>query len=151
MPGRQDEVTKWWFFDTVAEFWEAPILKERIGTIENGSFWGNLKKGIVKDGELRDATLEDGQQGLICNVIIVNQVLNHERTWNWNCLSDPPIRTGYFEWFMDEVEAVAERFGIEYVLVERVANEFLPSKLERRGYRRLSGELPNPDYLKQMI
>ena len=29
MPGRQDELTKWWTFDTVQEFWETPGLEKK--------------------------------------------------------------------------------------------------------------------------
>ena len=74
-------------------------------------------KGIVEDGKIRLATLEDSRQERICDVIIVNLVVNSERSWNREYSSNPPTRTGYFEWFMDKVESFAEEFGIQYVLV----------------------------------
>ena len=51
---------------------------------------------------------------------------------------------------MDEVEEVAARAGCRHVWVEKVANEFLPEKLENRGYKRLDSPdgFPNPDYVK---
>lgn len=126
-----------------------PGLEKSTAIIEKGSFNGRLQKGILERWELREATLEDREQSRTYNVIIVKLVINHDRTWNWDYLHYPPRRTGKFDRFMDEVEDVAKEFGIANVLVEHVAHEFLPSKLERRGYFRVDSSLPRrPNYLK---
>ena len=70
-------------------------------------------------------------------------------SWNWKQLSNPPVCTGKFAAFIEEVEAVAERFELDFVWVEDVGNEFLPAKFERMGYRRAEHE-PYPDYVKVM-
>ena len=64
-------------------------------------------------------------------------------------MENPPPRTGMFSAFMDEMEEVASRAGCRHVWVEKVANEFLPEKLENRGYRGLNHAdgFPNPDYV----
>ena len=65
-------------------------------------------------------------------------------------MQNPPPRTGRFSAFMDEVESVAARTECRHVWVEKVANEFLPEKLENRGYKSLNDPdgFPNPDYVK---
>ena len=75
---------------------------------------------------------------------------NQERPWNQICLENRPERTGKFSAFMDEAEEVANRAGCLYVWAEKLTCEFLPEKLEARGYDRVcrgDGNI-NPDYVK---
>ena len=149
MKGRRNEVG-WWYFNTVEEFWDAEGLEEQVVWVERNDFSGWLAKGIVGDGAPRNARLEDKRRGRLYNAIFVKQLSNPCRLRNWEYSSDPPPRTGKFDEFMDEVESVAIRFGLTCVFVKDVANEFLPAKLERRGYNRVD-HLPHPDFVKVMM
>ncbi len=53
---------------------------------------------------------------------------------------------------MDEAEEVVARAGSRYVWAEKVANKFLPEKLEARGYGRHNGTrgFQNPDYVTSL-
>ncbi len=150
MPGRRDEITRQWIFDSVQEFWDSKVSGQIPASVQQGSFVGQLLKGIVENRQLRVLEPEDLRAGRRPDVLIVAQVQNFERTWNWERLQPPPPRTGRFAMFMDEVEEVAIRSGCRHVWIEKVANKFLPEKLEARGYRRLnhSDGFPNPDYVK---
>lgn len=136
-------------FDTVAAFWEDAGLGRQSATIVKDGFFGVLSKGIFEDGFLHYAGAEDFRQGRRCNTIIVKQLHNPNRPTNWEQRSNPPVRTGNFAAFIEEVEAVAERFELDFVWVEDVANEFLPAKFERMGYTRVEHER-HPDYVKEM-
>ena len=150
MPGRRDEITNRWGFDSVEEFWNSNVSGRLPPTVQMGSFVGQLLKGIVENGQLRALQSEDVESGTQPDTLIVVQVQNLERTRNWDRLENPTPRTGLFAAFMDEVEEVAARAGCRHVWVEKVANEFLPEKLGHRGYRRLNHAdgFPNPDYVK---
>jgi hypothetical protein len=150
MPGRRDEITKRWCFYSVQEFWDSKVLGIFPASVQQGSFVGQVLKGTVDNGRLRELRKEDVESGIRPDTLIVSQVLNLERNWNWDRLQNPPPRTGMFSSFMDEVEEVAALAGCRHVWVEKVANEFLPEKLEARGYRRLNDPngFPNPDYVK---
>ena len=107
------------------------------------------RRGIAPNGNLRGFTREDQEHGIKPNTLIVLNVLNHDRPNNHDRMQTPPRRTGLFSAFMDEVEEVAIQAGCRLVWVEMVFNEFLPEKLEKRGYQELPGsDKPNPDYLK---
>ena len=152
MPGRRDEITKMWVFDSVQEFWDSKVSGWLPASVQQGSFVGLMLKGIVDNGNLRELRREDVKSGTRPDTLIVVQVQNSERVWNWDRLKDPPPRTGKFSAFMDEVEEVAVRAGCRHICVEKVANGFLPEKLENRGYERLDSPdgFPNPDYVKSL-
>ena len=121
--------------------------------IRQGSFQGKVLKGLVEDQQLREFGREDLERGIRPDTLIIVNVLNLDRESNWKRLQRPPPRTGKFSAFMDEVEEVATKAGCRYVQVENVFNEFLPEKLEDRGYRVLSSSAtsPNPDYMKVLL
>ena len=150
MPGKRDEITKRWCFDSVQEFWDSRVSGRVPASVQQGSFVGQLLKEIVDNGRLRELQREDVESGARPDTLIVSQVLNLDKNWNWDRLQNPPPRTGMFSAFMGEVEEVAARSGCRHVWVEKVANEFLPEKLEARGYKRLDDPsgFPNPDYVK---
>ena len=150
MPGVRDEITKQWTFDTVQEFWDSVVSGWLPARVKKGSFVGQVLKGIVENRQLRVLEPEDLRAGKQPDTLIVDQVLNFERTRNWERLEPPPPRTGRFAAFMDEVEEVAARAGCSQVVVEKVANEFLPEKLENRGYRKVEDAdgFPNPNFVK---
>ena len=150
MARRGDEVPNHWGFESVQEFWDSEVRGWLPSTVRQGSFEGKVLKGIAHNGKLRELRQEDVESGTRPNTLIVSQVQNLERPRNWDRLPNPPPRTGRFSTFMDEVEEVAARGGCQYVWIEKVANEFLPEKLEARGYHRLNDPegFPNPDYLK---
>ncbi|MYC37041.1 MAG: hypothetical protein F4X66_09040 [Chloroflexi bacterium] len=111
---------------------------------------GQVLKDIVENGQLRVLEPEDLRSGKEPDTLIVDQVLNFDRTRNWERLEPPPPQTGRFSAFMDEVDEVAALAGCRHVWVEKVANEFLPENLECRGYSRLNHAdgFPNPGYVK---
>ena len=146
MPGRRDE-HGWWYFDTVQEFWETGGLEGEITWVDRDGFQGQLAKGLLGSEGLRPSMVEDRQEGHSYDVIIVEQLHNPCRSGNYYYSDNPPRRTGKFSEFMDELEAVAVELGIQFVWVEKVFNTFLPSKLERRGYRRID-TVYLPDYVK---
>lgn len=150
MPGRRDGDTNQWTFDSVQEFWDSKVSGQPPACVQRGSFVGLLLKGIVEDRRPRVLESEDIRAGRQPDALIVAQVQNCDRTWNWDRLEPPPPRTGKFSAFMDEVEEVAIRSGCQLVWIEKVANEFLPEKLERRGYQRMDRPAgsSNPDYVK---
>ena len=90
-------------------------------------------KETVDEGRLREPRREDVESGRRPYTLIVSQVLNLNRNWNWDRLEKPPPRTGLFSAFMDELEEVAARAGCRQVVAEKVATEFLPEKLEYHG------------------
>ncbi len=154
MAERTDEADReLWNFDTVQDFWEYRGSLRFPASVRRGSFVGQVQKGIVENGNLRELRSEDIASGTQPDTLIVVQVQNDERLWNWNKLQHPPPRTGMFSAFMDEVEEVAIGAGCRHVWVESVANEFLPEKLEARGYTRLDDPdgFPNPDYAKSLL
>ena len=142
-----DATTGWWWFDTVREFWEAQGLEGRITCVKKDGFWGILEKGVMDDGGLRRATAND-KRGHNRSAIVVKQVHNENRPGNYECLVPIPPRTGKFDAFMDEVEATADLLGLQYVWVKSVFNKFLPSKLLRRGYRRIDRGFGHPDFIR---
>ena len=152
MSGRRDGITNQWYFDSVQEFWDAAGLEGHTVAVQEGSFVGQLRKGVLDHGRLRELRREDLESGVQPDVLIVVQVINLERAWNWDRLESPPPRSGKLSAFMDEVQEVASVAGCRYVWVKDVANEFLPDKLKDRGYDRLptSGGSPNPDYVKSL-
>ena len=148
MPGRRDDITKQWTFDTVQEFWDSQVVGWFPASVQHGCIVGQVLKGIVDEGRLRKMRKVDVESGRRPDTLIVSQLLNLDRTWNR--LDRPPPRTGLFSAFMDEVEEVAAGAGCRQVLVEKVANGFLPEKLENRGYRKVEDQnrFPNPNYVK---
>ena len=64
-------------------------------------------------------------------------------------MSNLPVWTGNFAAFIEEVEAVAERFELDFVWVEDVGNEFRSAKFAQMGYRRAEHE-PYSDYVNVM-
>ena len=153
MPGRRDEITKRWFFDSVHEFWDSRVIGWLPASVQHGCFVGQVLKGIVDEGRLREMRREDVESGRRPDTLIVSQVLNLDRTWNWDRLEKPPPRTGLFSAFMDDVEEVAADAGCRQVVAEKVANGFLPEKLENRGYRKVENQdrFPNPNYVKFLL
>ena len=121
--------------------------------VRQGSFQGKVLKGLVEGQRLREFRREDLDRGIRPDTLIVVNVMNLDRDSNWERLQSPPPRTGRLSAFMDEVEEVATKAGCRYVWVESVFNEFLPEKLEERGYRMLpsSDSSPNPDYMKVLL
>lgn len=150
MPGRRDEITKQWVYDSVQEFWNSEVVGRHPASVQHGNFVGQVLKGIVDEGRLRELRREDVESGRRPDTLIVSQVLNLDRNWNWDRLTNPPIRTGLFSAFMEEIEGVAADAGCSQVVVEKVANEFLPEKLEVRGYKKVEdpNQFPNPNYVK---
>ncbi len=149
MTGEFDEVTKHWYFNSVQEFWDAEDLDGQVAYVRKGRFEGKLQKGLVDDGKLREFRRVDLEGGIVPDTLIVLHVLNHDRASNYDRIQPPPRRTGRFSAFMDEVEEVAIQAGCWWVWVEDVFSEFLPEKLERRGYQKIPGsDDPNPDYVK---
>lgn len=147
MPMREGGLLGLWYFDTVQEFWEAEGLEGDMTWVERNNFYVWLAKGMAVNGVPRVATIGDRQQRLKYNIIFVKQLRNDNRHDNWVYSNTPPPRTGKFDEFMDEIEAVARRFGIQYIYIESVANTFLPSKFETRGYRRMNNP-GNPYFVK---
>ena len=150
MPCNFDDRRKLWIFDSVQEFWDAHGLGWQTAEVEKGNFVGKVRKGLVDGGLLRELRSDDIELGTLPDTLIVVQVDNLERNQNFIKLKNPPPRTGLFEAFMDEVEDVAARSGCRHVWVEKVFNEFLLEKLERRGYKKVDNPnwVPNPDYMK---
>ena len=149
MIGRYDETTKAWYFDSVQDFWDAERLDGQAAYVRKGRFQGKLQKSQVGDRELGEFPHVDLECGIEADTLIVMQVLNLDRGTNHYRLQPPPRRTGIFSAFMDEVEEVAFKAGCRLVWVEDVFNEFLPEKLEMRGYQKLPGsENPHPDYIR---
>lgn len=89
MPGRRDEITKRWCFDSVQEFWDSKVLGFSPASVQQGSFVGQVLKGIVDNGRLRELRKEDVESGIRPDTLIVSQVLNLERNWNWDRLQNP--------------------------------------------------------------
>lgn len=150
MPSPRDEITKQMVFDSVREFWDSGVSGRIPASVQHGRFVGQVLKGIVENGKLRPLQPKDVASRTQPDTLIVAQVDNLDRTPNWRRLENPPPRTGMFSAFMDEVEEVAAGAECRHVWVEKVANEFLPEKLERRGYRRIEDPngFSNPDYVK---
>ena len=150
MPGQRDEDTNQWTFDSVQEFWDSNVSGQPPACVQRGSFAGLLLKGIVENRRPRVLEPDDIRAGRQPDALIVSQVQNFDRTENWDRLEPPPPRTGKFSAFMDEVEGVAIRSGCQLVWIGKVANKFLPEKLEKRGYERMDrpAGLSNPDYVK---
>ena len=115
MPGRRDEITKRWYFDSVQEFWDSKVLGLVPASVQKGSLVGPVLKGTVDNGRLRELRREDMESGNRPDILIVSQVLNLERNWNWDRLQNSPPRTGMFSSFMDEVEEVAILAGCRHV------------------------------------
>ena len=138
-----------WTFKTVRDFWLSDVNGRSPGANvhvnKDYGFWGKLSKGLTEDaGQLIG---DQGDEGLC---ITVESVVNPDRTGNWTCCQNPPPRTGKFDRFMDEVEAVAREFNLRFVLVDKVDNTFLRKKFERRGYQRIDYQgVENPDYIKK--
>ena len=144
-----NEVRECRCFNSVQDFWDAEDLDEQVAYVRKGPFQGKLLKGLIEDGKLRELRRVDLERGIVADTLIVLHVLNHDRASNYDRMEPPPLRTGRFSAFMDEVEEVAIRAGCWWVRVEDVFNTFLPEKLERRGYQRIPGsDDPNPDYVK---
>lgn len=150
MPSQFNDTLMRWTFESVQEFWDAQRLEEQAAYVQQGNLVGKLQKGLVDNGQLRELRSDDIELDVRPDTLIVVQVNNLDRRWNWDRLQNPPPRTGLFAAFMDEVEEVAAGAGCRHVWVEKVANEFLPEKLESRGYKRLNDPdgFPNPDYVK---
>ena len=129
-----------------------PSLVKATTWIDRDGFFGRLQKGLLEKASVRKLTSERLAQGKLPNTLTVMQVHNSDWSRNWERRDPPPPRTGKFDQFMDEVEAVALRAGCRFVWVDSVANEFLPAKLERRRYRRVQHEcdFPSPDYVKTL-
>lgn len=150
MPTNSDDKSGQRTFNSVQEFWDAQGLDGQTAEVKQGSFEGLLRKGVVDGGQVRELRRDDIDLGGGPDTLIVVQVENTDRRWNWERCQNPPPRTGLFEAFMDEVEEVAARAGCRHVWVEKVGNEFLPEKLENRGYNKVDNPnwVPNPDYMK---
>ena len=149
MTGVYNEITKQWYFNSVQDFWDAEGLDGQDTYVLKGPFQGKLQKGLVDDGKLREFRRVDLERGLVPDTLIVLHVLNDDRGRNYCRMQPPPPRTGRFSAFMDEVEEVATHARCRLVWVENVFNEFLPEKLERRGYQKIPGsDNPHPDYVK---
>lgn len=54
MPGRRDEITKQWIFDSVQEFWSSKVAGRYPASVQHGNFVGQVVKGIVDEGRLRE-------------------------------------------------------------------------------------------------
>ena len=149
MSGQYNEVTKRRDFNSVQDFWDAEDLEGQAVYVLKGRFEGKLEKGLIDDGELREFRREDLERGKSPDTLIVVQVLNHDRAYNYGCSQLRPPRTGLFAAFMDEVEEVAIQARCRHVWVADVYNKFLPEKLERRGYQKIpDSDDPSPDYVK---
>ena len=149
MTGEYDKATKHWCFDFVQAFWDAEDLDGQAAYVRKGHFEGKLQKGFVHDGKLCAFKREDRERGIEPDTLIVLHVLNHDRASNYDKIQPPPRRTGLFSAFMDEVETVAIQAGCPFVWVADVFNEFVPDKLEERGYKRVPYSAdPNLDYVK---
>ena len=151
MVGEYNEVTEHWYFNCVQHFWDSEDLDGQAAYVRKGPFQGKLQKGSIDDGKLRAFRRVDMERGMEADTLIVLHVLNHNRASNYYRMQPPPPRTGLFSAFMDEVEEVAIQVGCRRVWVEDVHNEFLPEKLERRGYQKVpDSNDPNPDYEKAL-
>ena len=149
MTGEYDEATRYWYFNSVQDFWDAEDLDGQAAYVRKGCFQGKLQKGLIDDGKWREFRRVDLERGIEADTLIVLHLLNHDRASNYNWMQPQPRRTGRFSAFMDEVEEVAIRAGCRRIWVEDVFNTFLPEKLERRGYHKILGfDDPNPDYVK---
>ena len=90
MLGRRDQLTRQWIFDSVQEFWNSRVVGRRPASVQHGSFVGQVLKAIVDEDRLRELRTEDVESGRRPDTLIVYQVLNLERNWNWDRLSKPP-------------------------------------------------------------
>ena len=91
------------------------VLGRIPASVQQGSFEGQLLKGIVENGRLRELRREDMESGTRPDSLMVSQVLNLEINWNRDPLQNPPPRTGMFSPFKDEVEDVAALAGCRHV------------------------------------
>lgn len=149
MTGKYDEGTKQRPFNSVQHFWNSENLDGQAAYVRKGRFEGRLQKGVVEDGKLREFRCKDLERGMVPDTLIVLHLLNDDQVSNYDRMQPPPRRTGLFSAFMDEVEEAAAHAGCQRVRVVDVFNEFLPEKLEARGYKKVAhSDDPNPDYVK---
>ena len=84
MPDRRDEIIGRSYFNSAQQFWEAEVSGWLPRIIRQGSFVGQLLKGIVENGQLREMQLEDVESGTQSDTLIVVRVQNLERDRNWD-------------------------------------------------------------------
>ena len=140
------------FFDSTQEFLRSDQLWGHVRPPELDEFIGEVYKTSTHTGELRELTQDDVDNGIEPDTLVIKTVNNPDRNWNICKMDIPPERTGYFAAFMEGAEQSAANSGYLHVRAEKVANKFLPEKLEARGYHRVSRDdgNPNPDYVKDV-
>ena len=128
----------WNICDTLDEYWN-----EWMPANERDFIWIQMYDGAV-DAKMGKGWGEDE------DVMYVLQIHNtkrygplYEKRW-----TNPPPRTGLLDRFIADVEGLAgSSANCRYVCFHDVMNEFLPEKLERRGYSRFE-HYPWPNYVK---
>ena len=147
------ENSRQWVFPTVQEFWESNLKGRPPGPHamidKDYGFWGKLSKGLTGDAiEALKSYGNNIDADILALCITVEQVHSEGREHNFRRLSNPPPRTGKFDRFMDEVESLAKNSGLQLILIDKVATEFLRDKFLRRGYEVIEyGWRDNPDYI----
>ena len=120
-------------FVSIQEFLNTSQPTGQAEPTQLGGFRGELSKGIAEDGELITLTREDLERGIKPNTLVIVLLNNPDRPGNiYRC--DNPKRTGKFAAFMDEAEDAALRSDYLCIWADKVSTEFLPEKLEARGY-----------------
>ena len=139
-------------FNTVQEFLQSDQQWGQVEPPELGGFRGEVRKSATEIGQLRELTEDDLKQGIKTDTLVIATLNNPKRPRNIYKMEIPPKRTGKFAAFMDEAEQSATSSGYRYVRAYNIDNEFLPQKLEARGYRRVSRDdwNPNPDCMKDL-
>ena len=140
------------FFDSIQELLRSNQPRGQVKPPELCKFIAEVYKASTHTGDLRELTQDDVHNGIEPDTLVIYSVDNECRKGNIYKKDTPPERTGYFAAFMGEVEQSASDFGCLHVRAEKVSNEFLPKKLEARGYHRVSRDDGNshPDYVKDV-
>ena len=139
-------------FDSVRAFLHSDEQRGQVEPPELGGFRGEVYKSATKIGQFRELTTEDLEQGIQPDTLVIALLNNPKRPWNIHKMESPPKRTGKLAAFMDEAEQSAASVGYHYVRVDNIDNEFLPKKLEVRGYQRVprNDRNSNPDCVKDL-
>ena len=140
------------FFDCIQEFLTSDQPCGQVKPPELCKFIAEVYKASTHTGGLRALAQDDVHNGIEPDTLVIYSVNNECRKWNVYKKDNPPERTGYFAAFMGEAEQSASDFGYLHVRAEKVSADFLPEKLEARGYHRVSRDDGNshPDYVKDV-
>ena len=94
MPSRRDEIIGRPYFNSVQEFWDAGVSGWLPGTIRQGSFVGQLLRGIVENGQLREMQPEDVESGTQPDTLIVVRVQESGKRPELGPVAESPAQDG---------------------------------------------------------